>query len=95
MLSLSCETPEALLTLDEWVSLGDVWVKQGDEWASRGLDLAMAAKEMENIDDELTWVRRAMVCFADNADMCRRVRAHMQSVLLRKNLLDCCCARIC
>jgi ATP-dependent exoDNAse (exonuclease V) beta subunit len=61
-----------------------------DEWVSRGLDFAMAAKETAHIEDELTWLRRAIQCFdcADNAEMRRRARAHWASALLRKKLLE-------
>ncbi len=50
-----------------------------DEWVSRGLDFAMTAKEVENIDDEVAWLRRAVVCFDNvgNADMRRRAHAYL------------------
>jgi len=55
---------------------------------SRGLDFAQTAKETGNIDDERRWLGRAMVCFdsAHNADMCRRARAHMQSLVPRSKV---------
>ena len=61
-----------------------------DEWVSRGLDFAITAKEIGNIDEEVAWLRRALVCFdnAGNADMRRRAHAHMRSVLLRKKLME-------
>ena len=61
-----------------------------DEWVSRGLDFASSAKESGEVDEEVTWLRRAAVCFdnAGNADMRRRARAHMHSAALRKRLQE-------
>jgi ankyrin repeat protein len=61
-----------------------------DEWVSRGLDFASSAKESGEVEEEVTWLRRAVVCFdnAGNADMSRRARAHMHSAALRKRLQE-------
>ena len=79
-----------LAQVQELLSSADAVLLTHDEWVSRGLDFAMAAKETAHIEDELTWLRRAIQCFdcADNAEMRRRARAHWASALLRKKLLE-------
>ena len=61
-----------------------------DEWVSRGLDFAITAKEVGNIEEEAAWLRRASLCFesARHAEMLRRTRAHMLSVMMRKKLVE-------
>ena len=74
----------------ELLSSADAALLTHDEWVSRGLDFAIASKDAAHIDDEMAWLRRATMCFesADNAEMKRRARAHLQSVLLRKQLRE-------
>jgi len=50
-------------------------------------DLALTANKSANINEELSWLQRAIMCCdsADNADMSRRARAHMQSLSVSKN----------
>jgi hypothetical protein len=79
-----------LAQVQELLSSADAVLLTHDEWVSRGLDFATAAKETAQIEDELTWLRRAIQCFdcADNAEIRRRARAHLASALLRKKLLE-------